>query len=249
MGRFGTSQPVPRREDPRLLRGEGCFIDDRAPPGALHAVALRSPFAHARIAGIDTSPARAAPGVRAVYTGADLAAAGIAGTACVAAPPETPWSGVREGDRFRERRQPALATDRVRFVGECVAFVVAETRRQALDASECIEVDYDPLPAVTACDEAPHGPPVWDDVRDNVSFRWEIGDEAAASAAFAAAHRVVRRRIVNHRAQLCPIEARGAVAEYRADRWTLHVPTQMPHGVRRQIAQAFGVVEDRFRTR
>ena len=247
MGRFGMSQPVPRREDPRLLRGEGCFIDDRTPPGALHAVALRSPFAHARIAGIDTGPARAAPGVRAVYTGADLVAAGVAGIACVAAPPETPWSGVREGDRFRERRQPALAADRVRFVGECVAFVVAETRRQALDASERIEVDYDPLPAVTACDEAPHGPPVWDDVRDNVSFRWEIGDEAAASAAFAAAHRVVRRRIVNNRAQLCPIEARGAVAEYRADRWTLHVPTQMPHGVRRQIAQAFGVGEDRFR--
>lgn len=247
--KFGMSQAVPRREDPRLLRGEGRFIDDRAPPGTLHAVVLRAPFAHARVARIDPGPARSAPGVRAVYTGADLAAAGIAGVACVAAPPETPWSGIREGDRFRERRQPALATDRVRFVGEGVAFVVAETRRQALDASERIEVDYDPLPAVTACDEAPHGPPVWDDVADNVSFRWEIGDAAAASSAFAAAHRVVRRRIVNHRAQLCPLETRGGIAGYDdgAGRWTLHVPTQMPHGVRRQLAQVFGVGEDRFR--
>ena len=249
MERFGLSQPVPRREDPRLLRGEGSFIDDRTPPGALHAVVLRAPFAHARITGLDAAPARSAPGVRAVYTGADLAAAGVAEVACTAGPPETPWSGIREGDRFRERRQPALVADRVRFVGECVAFVVAETRRQALDASERIEIDYDPLPAVTACDEAPHGPPVWDDAADNVSFRWEIGDAGATSSAFAAAHRIVRRRIVNNRVQLCPLEARGTIAEYHAhtDRWTLHVPTQMPHGVRRQLAQVFGVGEDRFR--
>ena len=141
--KFGLSQPVPRREDPRLLRGEGRFIDDWTPPGALHAVVLRAPFAHARVRGIDTAAARAAPGVRAVYTGADLAAAGVGEIAAMAAPPETPWSGIREGDRFRERRQPALVADRVRFVGECVAFVVAETRRQALDASEGIVVDYD----------------------------------------------------------------------------------------------------------
>ncbi len=249
MGRYGLSQAVPRREDPRLLRGEGRFIDDRAPPGALHAVVLRAPFAHARIGRIETAAARATPGVRAVYTGADLAAAGAGGVACIVGPPETPWSGLRKGDRFRERRQPALATERVRFVGECVAFVVAGTRRQALDASERIEVDYDPLPAVTACDEAPRGPSVWDDVADNVSFRWEIGDAAATDAAFAAAHRIVRRRVVNNRAQLCPLEARGAIAEYEAQagRWTLHVPTQMPHGVRRQIAQVFGLEEGRFR--
>ena len=241
------SQPVLRREDPRLLRGEGRFIDDWAPAGALHAVVLRAPFAHARITGIDASPALAAPGVRSVYTSADLAAAGVAEVACIAAPPETPWSGIREGDHFRERRQPALAADRVRFVGECVAFVVAETRRQALDASERIEVDYERLPAVTACDEAPGGPPVWDDVADNVSFRWEIGDAQATEAAFAAAHRIVRRRVVNNRAQLCPLEARGVVAEYEAGRWTLHVPTQMPHGVRRQLAQVFSIEEGRFR--
>ena len=245
--KYGMSQPVPRREDPRLLRGEGQFIDDWAPSGALHAVVLRAPFAHARITGIETDAARAAPGVRAVYTGADLAAAGVAAIACISGPPETPWSGLREGDRFRERHQPALVTDRIRFVGECIAFVVAETRRQALDASERIEVDYAPLPAVTASDEAPRGPSVWDDVADNISFRWEIGDVAATEAAFAAAHRIVRRRIVDNRAQLCPIETRGAVAEYAAGRWTLHLPTQMPHGIRRQLAQVFGVEEDRFR--
>ena len=247
MARYGLSQPVPRREDPRLLRGEGRFIDDWAPPGALHAVVLRAPFAHARIAGIETDAARAAPGVHAVYTAADLAAAGFVDVACVAGPPETPWSGLQEGDQFRERHQPALVTGRVRFVGECVAFVVAETRRQALDASERIEVDYAPLPAVTACDEAPRGPPVWDDVADNVSFRWQIGDAGATESAFAAAHRIVRRRIVNNRAQLCPMEARGAVAEYDAGRWTLHVPTQMPHGVRRQLALVFDVEEERIR--
>ena len=245
--KFGLSQPVPRREDPRLLRGEGRFIDDRTPAGALHAVVLRAPFAHARVGGIDAAAARAAPGVKAVYTGADLAAAGVGEVAAMAAPPETPWAGIREGDRFRERRQPALVTGRVRFVGEGVAFVVAETRGQALDASERIEVDYDPLPAVTACDEAPGGPPVWDDVADNVSFRWEIGDAAATETAFAAAHRVVRRRIVNNRAQLCPLEARGVVAEYEAGRWTLRVPTQMPHGVKRQLAQVFDIEEERFR--
>ena len=241
------SQPVLRREDPRLLRGEGRFIDDWAPAGALHAVVLRAPYAHARITGIDAGPARAAPGVRAVYTGAELAAAGVAEIACMTGPPETDWSGLREGDRFRARHQPALAADRVRFVGECVAFVVAETRRQALDASERIEVDYEPLPAVTACDEAPGGPPVWDDVADNVSFRWEIGDAQATEAAFAAARRIVRRRVVNNRAQLCPLEARGVVAEYEAGRWTLHVPTQMPHGVKRQLAQVLGLEEGRFR--
>ena len=247
MERFGLSQPVPRREDPRLLRGEGRFIDDWTPAGALHAVVLRAPFAHARITGIDAGSARAAPGVHAVYTGADLAMAGVADIACVAAPPKTPWAGIREGDRFRERHQPILATDRVRFVGECVAFVVAGTRVQALDASERIEVDYEPLPAVTACDAAPQGPPVWDDVADNVSFRWEIGDAPATEAAFAAAHRIVRRRIVNNRAQLCPLETRGVIAEYDGNRWTLDVPTQMPHGVRRQLAAILGIEEERIR--
>lgn len=247
MGRFGLSQPVPRREDPRLLRGEGRFIDDWTPAGALHAVVLRAPFAHARITAIDAGPARAAPGVRAVYAGADLAAAGVADIACMAVPPETPWAGIQEGDCFRERHQPVLAADRVRFVGECVAFVVATTRAQALDACEGIEVDYEPLPAVTAADEAPSGPPVWDDVADNVSFRWEIGDRAATEAAFAAAHRTVERRVVNNRAQLCPLEARGVIAEYDGERWTLYVPTQMPHGVRRQLAAMLGIEEGRIR--
>ena len=245
--KFGMSQPVPRREDPRLLRGEGRFIDDWTPPGALHAVVLRAPFAHARFGGIETAAARAVPGVRAIYTRADLDAAGVAAFACMAAPPETAWAGLQDGDSFRERHQPALAGDRVRFVGEGVAFVVAETRLQALDASERIEVDYDPLPAVTACDEAPQGPPVWDDVADNVSFRWEIGDALATESAFAAAHRIVRRRIVNNRAQLCPLETRGVVVEYDGERWTLHVPTQMPHGVRRQLAAALGAEEARIR--
>ena len=248
MARFGLSQPVPRREDPRLLRGEGRFIDDSAPAGALHGVAVRAPLAHARITGLDVDAARAAPGVRAVYTGADLAAAGIGPVACVAAPPETPWAGLHRGEPFRERHQPALAADRVRFVGECVAFVVADTRRQALDAGERVEVDYDPLSTVTACDEAPRGAPVWDDVPDNVCFRWEIGDAGAVGAAFASAHRIVRRRVIDNRAQLCPLETRGVIAEYGGDhRWTLHVPTQMPHGIRRQIAEVFRVEEARFR--
>ena len=248
--KFGISQPVPRREDPRLLRGEGRFIDDRAPPNALHGAVVRAPFAHARITGIDVRAARAAPGVRAVYTAADLAEAGVRAIACVATPPETPCSGLHRGDRFRERHQPALAADRVRFVGEGVAFVVADTRRQALDAGERVEVGYEPLAAVTACDEAPRGAPVWDDVPDNVCFRWEIGDAAAAGAAFASAHRIVRRRLLDHRAQLCPIETRGVIAEYGGDddhRWTLHVPTQMPHGIRRQLARVFGVEETRIR--
>lgn len=251
-GQFGVGQSVSRREDPRLLRGEGDFIDDLpTPDGTLHAVVVRSPLAHQRITRLDVEAARAAPGVHAVYTGADLEADGVAAIACHSGPPETPWAGISEGDEFRERPQPALVTDRVRFAGEGVAFVVADTRVQALDASELVEIEFEPLAAVTACDEAPTADAtLWDDIPDNVSFRWEVGDRAATDTAFDAAQHIVRLRVVNDRIHLCAMETRGALVEYGDDeRWTVHGTTQMPHGFRRQLAQVFGLEEKRFRVR
>ena len=141
MGQFGISQPVLRREDDKLLRGTGCFIDDLTPDGLIHGHVLRSPHGHARIVALDVSQARTAPGVLAVYTAADLAAAGIGAIQPVALP------SPREGNEFQSREQPILAADTVQYVGDSVAFVVAETPAQAQDAAEAIIVEYEPLAA------------------------------------------------------------------------------------------------------
>jgi aerobic carbon-monoxide dehydrogenase large subunit len=195
MGQFGISQPVLRREDPRLLRGEGRFVDDVEPAGLAHCYVVRSPHAHAAIESIDVEAARAAPGVIAVYTSADLAADAIGSIPCITVPK------VKEGTSFVPKRQPLLAGDRARFVGDAVAFVVAETADQARDAAELIEVAYRALPAVTAADAGANddAPLVWDDVPANRSFAFELGDRAAVEAAFAKAERIVSLDVVNNR--------------------------------------------------
>ena len=235
MGQFGISQPVRRREDPRLLRGEGRFVDDLTFPGMAHAFVLRSPHAHARIRGIDASAAKAAPGVLAVFTGADLEADGIAPIPCLTVPK------VKPGTAFIPKHQPLLAADRARFVGDAVAFVVAETPEQARDAAELIAVDYDPLPAIVGAAAAarPGAPLVWDDAPGNVSFDWELGDAAAVEAAFAGAARIVTLDLVNNRIVQNAMETRGAVAlcDPETGRLTLHTGTQMPHRVRTQLAR------------
>jgi carbon-monoxide dehydrogenase large subunit len=229
--KFGTSQTgvgkaVARVEDERLLTGRGHYTDDVQLPGMLHGVTLRSPYGHARIRAIDTAAARAMPGVVAVYTGADLADYGP--IPCV-----VPLSGPVATPR------PLLATDTVRFVGDGVAFVVAETRAQAQAAAEAIEVDYEELPAVASIEAAiaPGAPKVWPDAPSNSLFFWEVGDRSAAEAAIAAAAHVTRLRIVQTRVAPTSMEVRAAVGEWSdAEGFTLHAGTQGVAGMRMLLA-------------
>jgi carbon-monoxide dehydrogenase large subunit len=241
--RFGLAQPVRRVEDPRLLKGEGRYTDDIALPGALVGVVLRSPYAAARIGGIDTRAAAAMPGVRAVITSADLAADGIGGLPC-AAPVQN-----ADGSDMASPPHPVLADGMTRHVGDPVAFIVADTAQQARDAAEAIVVDYDIRPScvdlATATD--PGQPRVWPNAPNNTVFTWEIGDRAATDAAFAAAAHVTRATIVNNRIVVASLEARAAVALYEQGRWTLHANTQGGWLVKNLIAPVFGVEPDQFR--
>src|SRR5437868_12524957 len=191
MGQFGIGQPVRRFEDKRLLCGNGRFQHDVSLPGQAYAVVLRSPHAHAAIRAMDLSAAAAAPGVLAVYTGADLAAAGL-GTMGVPFRRQRP-----DGTPMFWRAHLGLAQRRVRYVGEPVAFVVAESLAQAKDAAELVAIDYDILPSVTDTAEAAAGKhAVWDECPDNISNLFQSGDKAATDAALAKAVHIVRRRYV-----------------------------------------------------
>src|SRR5579859_492028 len=240
MGEFAFGQPVRRKEDPRLLMGRGTFIEDRREPNECRAVLVRSPHAHARILAIDTDAARAFPGVLAVFTGADLAADGIGGIPSEFVPPKFGPSGIENCAVVRPDF-PALALDRVRFCGEGVALVVAESVAQAKDAAELIAVDYEPLPAVIGMEEARASDALLlhDDAPGNLSFAWEGGDKAAVDAAIARAHKVTRVALVNNRVVIGAMETRGAVGLHDATtgRFTLYAATQMPHGLRYDLAK------------
>src|SRR4051794_3445505 len=191
MGQFGIGQPVRRFEDKRLLTGFGRFQHDVSLAGQAHGFVLRSPHAHARIRAIDLSAAREAPGVLAIYTGEDLADAGL-GTMGVPFQRKRP-----DGSPMFWRAHRGLAEGRVRYVGDPVAFVVAETQAQARDAAEVIDIDYEMLPSVTDTAEAAEGKiPVWDECKDNISNLFETGNREATDAAFAGATHIVRRRYV-----------------------------------------------------
>jgi carbon-monoxide dehydrogenase large subunit len=245
MGEFALGQPVPRFEDPRLLRGGGRYIDDMVLPRMAFGHVLRSPHAHARIRSIDVARAKAAPGVLAVLTGADWQAAG--------------WGDLPVPDGMRRRgggpmyrpRFPALVSDRVRWVGDYVAFVVAETRHQAADAAELIEVDYEPLPAIvsTADAAAPEAPRVWEDCPDNICFVHEVGDMAAVEAGFARADHVVKRRMVINRVTAAAMEPRGSIGDFNPSdgRYTIYTTLQRTHSYRAELAQIIGVPESRVR--
>jgi len=232
---FGIGQAVTRFEDPRLLRGQGRFINDVNLPGQAHAVVLRSPHAHAKIRSIDTEAARRAPGVLAVWTGADYARDGL-GMPKATLPRKRP-----DGSPLFAPQRPALVVDRVRYVGDPVALIVAESVAAAKDAAELVEVDYAPLPAVTSTAAAgePGSPPVWDECPDNISHVLQAGDRAAAEAAFARAAHVVRRRYVITRVFAHYMEPRGALGVYDPgeDRLTLHADVQYPHRVRNMLAE------------
>ena len=222
--------PVRRREDYRFLTGQGTYTDDIDRPHQLHAYILRSPHAHARITGIDTSAAASAPGVAAIYTGKDMAADGVGGLPCG-------WQiHSKDGSPMAEPPHPPLAVDRVRHVGDPVAVVIAETLAQAREAAEQLRVDYVEEPSVVDPAEAlkPGAPQVFAEAPGNLCYDWHLGDLAAVDAAFAKAARVVKLDLVNNRLVPNAMEPRAAIGEY--DRatgdYTLFTTSQNPHVIR-----------------
>jgi carbon-monoxide dehydrogenase large subunit len=245
MGEFGIGQPVRRFEDKRLLCGNGRFQSDVNMPGQAHAVVLRSPHAHARLRKVDLAAAMDVHGVLAIFTGDDLAAAGF-GVMGVPFQRKRP-----DGSPMFARAHLGLARERVRYVGEPIAFVVAETLAQAKDAAELIDIDYAALPSVTDTAEAAAGKiAVWDECPDNISNLFESGSKAAAEAALAKAAHIVKRRYVISRVYAHFMEPRGALGVWDPgeDRYTLYADVQYPHRVRQALAtRIFKIPESRIR--
>ncbi len=245
MQKFGIGQPVSRFEDPRLVRGGGRYVDDIVLSRMAFGHVLRSPYAHAKIRAIDAAAARAAPGVLAVLTGADWRASGWG---------DLPVPGGlkrRDGSPMYRPHYPGLVSDRARWVGDCVAFVVAETSAQAADAAEVIAVEYEPLPAIvsTADAVAPGAPLVFDDCPNNISFVHVDGDKAAADAAFARAAHVVRQHFVINRVTTASMEPRGSIGDYNpADgRYTVYTTLQRAHPFRTELSGVLKVPEAKIR--
>ncbi|MGC1780872.1 MAG: xanthine dehydrogenase family protein molybdopterin-binding subunit [Xanthobacteraceae bacterium] len=235
MGEFAVGQPVPRFEDPRLVKGHGRYIADMTFPGMAFGYVLRSPHAHARIRSIDTAKAKAAPGVLAVLTGADYKAAGFGDL-------PVPGGLKRRGDTPGYKpRYPALVEDRVRMIGDYVAFVVAETYFQAVDASELIEVDYEPLPAVVSTGDAVNAdvPLVWDDCPNNIGFVQVEGNKEATDAAFARAAHVVKHRFVINRVTAAAMEPRGSIGLFDPieGRYTIYTTLQRTTVFQTELSQ------------
>jgi carbon-monoxide dehydrogenase large subunit len=233
----GVGHSVRRKEDDRLIRGKGTFIEDVTLPGMLHMAILRSPFAHARINGIDSSKAQAVPGVIAVVTGELMAQHNLA------------WMPTMSGDT-----QAVLATDKVRFQGQEVAAVVAETAYIANDALELIEVDYDPLDPVTTPQQAiEDGAPLIRDDKEgqdsNRIYHWESGDKDATDAAFAGAEVVVALDTHYPRSHPAPLETCGCVADVNpaTGQTTIYMTSQAPHAIRTVFALVAGLPEENIR--
>jgi len=246
VGRFGSGQAVRRLEDGPLLAGAGRFSNDEALPDQAHLVFLRSPHAHARIASIDTSAARAMPGVVAILTGEDVAAAGLKPLG-VALPFKRP-----DGSDLAAPPRPILAQGLVRFVGEAVAAIIAESAAAARDAAEAIMVDYEELPPVTALRDAiaPGAPQLWPAAGNNIVAETRYGDQAAVEAAFAKAAHVVALDLVNQRLAPVSMEPRVVLADYdgASDRFTIRMSTQMPSGFRDQLCkEVLDIPTDRVR--
>ena len=234
--KFGIGQPVRRSEDPTLVRGEGRYTDDTHRTGQTYASMVRSSVAHGVIRGIDTAAAKAMPGVLAVYTAADLT--GYGGLKC-----NLPLKS-RDGSPIRYTPRPALAGDKVRYVGDPVACVIAETVAQAKDAAEAVTLDIEPLPAVISAREAakPDAPQLWDDVPGNIALDYHYGDKDKVAEAFAKAAHVVRLPLINQRLVVNAIEPRSAIGEFDAkdEKWTLHSCSQGVFGLKNMMADILG---------
>ena len=246
MIKFGIGQAVRRVEDRRFLTGQGRYVDDITLPGICHGVNVLSPHAHARIKKVDASKAKAAPGVLLVLTGADAKHDQLGGFTAAMMPEDL---GAPKGHRIY---QQLLQSDKARFVGDRIAFVVAETLAQARDAADMVEVDYETLPAVALLEDAAKdgAPKVWDDnPNGNVAFQLMIGDPAATDAAFAKAKHHVKLRIENNRLAPVSMEPRAAIGDYNMaeDSYTLYTSSQNPHGARTEIAHIFHIAENQLR--
>jgi carbon-monoxide dehydrogenase large subunit len=245
MQKYGVGQPVRRKEDDTLVRGKGVYTDDVSLPGQLYAWIVRSPHAHGNIRGIDTAAAKAMPGVRGVWTGQDLAAAGYGPFTC-----GLPLKN-RDGSPLIQTNRTALMTDKVRYVGDPVAFVVADSVAQARDAAEAVELDIEALPAVTdpAAATAPGAPQLWDHIPNNVALDFHYGDTEKVAAAFAAAAHVTTLDITNTRVAVVAMEPRCAVASWdkAGGRYVIQVPTQGVAGNRDALAKILKVEPARVR--
>ena len=233
--KFAIGQSVPRKEDPTLLRGRGRYTDDVSLPGQAYAVMVRSQNAHGVIRSIDTEAARKMPGVLGVYTATDLK--GYGPLKCV-----VPFNN-RDGSPMKKPLREALAVGKVRFVGDPVAFVVAETVNAAKDAAEAVVVDIEPLPAVTTPEESAQtgAPQIYDDVPGNVALDYHYGDAEAVKAAFDKAAHVTKLKMLNSRLVCAPMEPRAALAAFDGQRFTFYVSSQGVFGMRGNVAEAMGV--------
>ncbi len=250
MGSNAFGQPLRRKEDVGLLLGQGRFTADLRSIGTAVAMMLRSPHAHARIVSIDSIAARALPGVLAVLDGADYAADGLGSIPAGGNLVKLPGTPADADIAFRPPH-PALVRDIVRFVGDSVVLIVAETEAIARDAAERVFVDYDALPSVTGTADAfaPDAPAVWPDAPNNCCFTWSAGDQTAVDTAFKSAAHVVRLDSRNPRVQVGSLENRGAIGAFdpATGRYTLTSGTQMPSGIRDALAAAFGEPQENFR--
>ena len=238
-------EPVTREEDLRLLRGKGRYLDDVSTLNLVHATVLRSPVAHAEFASLNVDAAREAPGVLAILTGDDLAIRGLGNIGVLA-----PCNKSDGSDGF-VRVRPLLARGRVRYVGEAMAFVVAETLNQAKDAAELIEAEFKNLPVLANLDAAltDDAPALWNENPDNEAFTFKRGDPDATEAAFASATHIVHHRVCVNRVAGNALENRGCIGYYddRDDRYTLRATVQSVHGMRQQIAdQIFKIPQSKL---
>ncbi|MEA2931006.1 MAG: aerobic carbon-monoxide dehydrogenase large subunit, partial [Hyphomicrobiales bacterium] len=241
LNKYGVGQPVRRTEDPVLVQGQGRYTDDLSLPGQAHAVFVRSRNGHGTIKRIDTSVAKGMPGVLGVYTGADLSAYGTLKCA-------VPFKN-RDGSEMKKPKRPSLTTDKVRFVGDPVAVVIAETLAAAKDAAEAVEVDIEELPAVTKASEAakPGAPQLYDDVPGNVALDYLYGDPAKVAEAFSKAAHVTKLTLINSRVVVNAMEPRAAIASFdKANaRHTLHIGCQGAFGMKGQLVDILGVAGDK----
>jgi aerobic carbon-monoxide dehydrogenase large subunit len=235
MNRFGIGQPVRRVEDQRFLTGRSRFVDDIQLPHMLHGAVLMSPHAHARIKSIDASGALGMPGVHLVLTGADAKKENLGGIPPLFMPED--MGGPKGYRTFR----PLLEPSKARYVGDRIAFVVADTPEQARIAAERVEVDYEPLPAVVSVEDAAKegAPKVWDDnAAGNLAFPLMMGNKETTEAAFAKARHKVSVRLYNNRISANTMEPRAAIGDFANESYTLYTSSQNPHGVRSILAGA-----------
>ena len=240
--KFAVGQPVTRIEDTRLITGQGKFTDDQKLPGMVHGVFARSPYAHAKIISINVDEAKKMPGVIDIFTGERLQEEGLSHMSVI------DFLQNKDGSPMNASKRPILAVGKVRHVGDPVAFIVAETTNQALDASEFIEVDYEELPCVTDTAKAldPQSPLLFDEFGSNSAVDWELGSEQEWNDVKDKAEHVSEVTLVNNRIVVNPIEPRSATSDFNKDddHFTVYVESQGPHAMRERLANTLNVKEE-----